>query len=113
MTIKTLYDTVTLTKPCTHNEFLTHVDTTIRTLIAKYGMNYVCYPHSSYLAARYVEDDIPVYDDYYPAVLDNVLFLLTGDEAHKVDYVNNSDSGYKMVWRRKVVGKCMRDRRFI
>lgn len=113
MNIKSLYDTVVLTNPCSHNAFLTHVDTTVRTLIAKYGVNYVCIRGTEYVRAKSVDDDISVYEDYFPCVLDNVLFLLTGDEAHKVDFINNSDYAYKTVWRRKSRGKTMKDRRFV
>lgn len=113
MNIKDLYDAVIMSNPCSHNTFLTHVDTTCRTLIAKYGMNYVCVRGDEYVRARSVDDTVPVYDDYTPAVMDNVLYLLTGDESHKVDFINNSDYAYKTVWRRKSKGKTMKDRRFV
>lgn len=110
MNVKSLYDTVVLTNPCSHNTFLTHVDTTIRSLISRYGMNYVC--AGGYERAKSVEDAVSVYDEYYSAILDNVLYLLTGDDSHKVDYVNDADNGYKAVWRRKSHGVSVKDRRF-
>ena len=109
MNIKSLYDTVVLRSPCSHNEFLTHLDTTVRTLTAQFGMSYVI-ERGTYGIPRYIESDIPVYEEYYPAICDNILFLLTGDGDRKTDYVAEADAAYKAVWSQKVKGRVLRDR---
>lgn len=109
MNIKSLYDTVVLRSPCSHNEFLTHLDTTVRTLSAQYGLSYVI-TSGTYGIPRYVDSDIPVYDAYYPAICSNILFLLTGDADRKTDYVAESDAAYKSVWSEKAKGRTLRDR---
>lgn len=109
MNIKSLYDTVVLRSPCSHNEFLTHLDTTVRTLSAQFGSSYVI-TSGTYGIPRYIDSDIPVYDAYYPAICSNILFLLTGDADRKTDYVAESDAAYKSVWSGKAKGRTLRDR---
>lgn len=109
MNIKSLYDTVTLDTPCSHNQFLTHLDVTVRTLIAQYGMNYVI-DCGIYGVPRSIDNDIPVFEAYYPAICDNIRFLLTGEDDRKTDYVSEADSAYKTVWKFKANGKRIVDR---
>ena len=110
MNVKSLYDAVVLRAPCSHNRFLTHLDTTVRTLTAQYSMPYVVECGESYGFPRSVENDIPVYEEYFPAILDNILFLLTGDEARKADYVREAEAAYKSVWSAKAKGMKILDR---
>lgn len=99
MNIKSIYDTVTLRQPCSHGQFLSHLDLTVRTLMSQFGMKYVI-SGESYGIPRTVEDDIPVFDEYYTSIVDNILFLLTGDGDRKTDYVAESADAYKTVWSR-------------
>ena len=110
MNIKSIYDTVVLRSPCSHNQFLTHLDMTVRTLTAQYSMPYVVLGGKSYGFPRSVENDIPVHEEYYPAIVDNILFLLTGDTDRKTDYVQEAESAYKAVWSRMARGRTIRGR---
>lgn len=110
MNIKSIYDTVVLRSPCSHNQFLTHLDMTVRTLTAQYSMPYVVLGGKSYGFPRSVENDIPVHEEYYPAIVDNILFLLTGDADRKTDYVQEAESAYKAVWSRMAKGRTIRGR---
>lgn len=100
MNIKSIYDTVTLTVPCDHNTFLTHLDRTIRTIAASYGDGYVFTENDKYISPRSVDADIPVENEYFPSICENIEFLLTGNENKKVDFVQNAQSAYKRVWTR-------------
>ena len=111
MNIKSLYDTVVLSSPCEHNKFLTHLDTTVRTLIAQFGMSYVI-ERGTYGIPRYIDSDISVYEEYYPAICDNIRFLITGDIDRKTDYVSEADAAYRSVWSKKVRGRRIVDRRY-
>lgn len=110
MNVKSIYDTVVLRYPCSHNQFLTHLDMTVRTLTAQYSMPYVIEKGASYGIPRSVESDIPVYEAYFPAIVDNVLFLLTGENDRKTDYVQEADAAYKSVWSAMAKGRSIRDR---
>lgn len=110
MNVKDLYDAVRLRTPCSQNEFLTHFDQTVRTLIAQYRVPYVVLKARIYGKPRSVGDDVPIYDEYYSAILNNVLFLLTGDIDRKSDFVAEAVAAYKSVWSEKSRGLKFADR---
>ena len=94
MNVKDLYDTVILTSDCSHNTFLTHLDTTINYLVGKYGVSKVIQGGAGYQRPRTVDTDIPIYDEYRAAICDNLLYLITGDSDRKTDFVNEADFAY-------------------
>ena len=110
MNVKDLYDMVKLRESCSQNEFLTYFDQTVRTLIGEYRAPYVVLTARIYSKPRTVNEDVPVYDEYYSAVLNNVLFLLTGDNDRKTDFVAESVAAYKSVWAGQMRGKRILDR---
>ena len=110
MILKELYENVTQVEACGQDKFLSHVDTTVRALIARYGERYVLLPgNQAWIRVREIESEIPVYEAYFPAIRDNVLFMLTGNGDRKTDYVAEAEDAYKSVWRRKMRGKRFRD----
>ena len=108
MIIKELYDKITLAHPCNQADFLTHYDTSVRAILARYGSRYVLLPGSEYVRPAGICDDSPVYEEYMNALYDNILFLLTGNGDRKTDYVQEAEDAYKTVWKR-----IMRNRRFV
>ena len=110
MNIKSIYDTIVLRAPCSHNTFLTHLDMSIRSLITNYQGSYVITTGEGYVPPKSVNDDVQVYEEYYSAIINNIMYLLTGDVNYKA-YANiDGDSAYKAVWSQKVRGKKIRDR---
>ena len=112
MNTKSLYELITLKNPCTQNEFLTYLDLTVKTLIAQYSMPYVISKGESWGIPRSVESDVPVEEEYFPALADNILFLVTGDGDRKTDYVAEAEAAFKSVWSRRAKGVKLRDRRY-
>lgn len=112
MNVKDLYDAVKLRIPCSQNEFLTYFDQTVRSLIAQYHAPYVVLKARIYGKPRTVNEDVPVYDEYYSAVLNNILFLLNGDVDRKSDFVAEAVAAYKAVWSAKAKGMRFVDRRY-
>jgi hypothetical protein len=74
-------------------------------------MSYVI-QSGTYGIPRSIDIEIPVYDEYYPAIWDNMLLLLTGDGDRKTDYVAEANAAYKSVWSAKAKGRTLRDRRY-
>lgn len=109
MIVKELYDRVTLDTPCPKNTFLSHFDTTVRALIARYGRKYVIFRHQVYQRPITVEEDTPVYEEYFNAILDNITFLLTGNADRKTDYVQEAEDAYKSVGKAMLRGVKFRD----
>lgn len=103
MTTKELYDRITAENPCGEPAFIRHLDMTVRTLENRYGKKYVY--ASSYQKPLAINDDISVYDEYFSAIVDNILFLITKDSDRKTDFVAEADFAYKTVWGAMVHGK--------
>lgn len=112
MNVKDLYDAVKLRTSCSQNEFLTYFDQSVRSLIAEYRAPYVVLKARIYGKPRSVSEDVPVYDEYYTAILNNILFLLTGDTDRKTDFVAEAVAAYKSVWSWKAHGLRFTDRRY-
>ena len=109
LNVKDLYDTVTLTSDCSHNTFLTHLDTTINYLVGKYGVSKVIQGEAGYQRPRTVDTDIPIYDEYRAAICDNLLYLITGNSDRKTDFVNEANFAYKAVYARRMSRKRLLD----
>lgn len=103
MYIKDIYETVVMTEPCSQPKFLSFLDTTVRSLIAKYGTKRVI-NDKAYMKPSDINGDLPLKETYYNAVVSNILFLLTGNADHKTDFVAEAEYAYKTVWREDVKG---------
>ena len=79
MIFKELYENVTHVQACGQDEFMSHVDTTVRALLARYDKEYVLLPKEVWIKHININDDLPVREEYFVAIRDNVLFLLTGN----------------------------------
>ena len=108
MNIKDIYDTVTLSSACTHNAFLTHFDTTINYLVARYGQKNV-FVDDSYQKPHSIDADVPVFDEYKAALCDNIIYLLSGNADRKTDFTAEADYAYKTVYAKRMKGKRILD----
>lgn len=107
MILKELYENVTHVQDTSQDAFMSHVDTTVRALMARYGEKYVLLPGTVWVKNVNIGADMPVYEEYFPAIRDNVLYLLTGNGDRKTDYVAEAEDAYKTVWRKR-----MKNRKF-
>ena len=103
MITKELYDRINAESPCSEPVFIRHLDTTVRTLETRYGKKHVY--ETAYQKPTTINDDISVYDEYFPSIVDNILFLLTKDSDRKTDFLAEADFAYKAVWSAFVHGK--------
>lgn len=110
MIVKELYEQIQRTAKSGQDEFIAALDMTVRTLISRYGVRYVCLPGQPYVKPEGVNDEIPICEEYFPAIIDNILFMLTGDAARKTDYVEEARDAYKQVWSRRMRGARFVDR---
>lgn len=110
MNVKAIYDTVTRTVSTTQGEFITYLDATVHTLTARYGFQYVIRHGKEYVKPPSVQTDIPVWDAYFMAIVDNVLYMLTGNSDRKTDFVQEADDAYRSVWTEQIRGKRILDR---
>lgn len=104
MIIKELYEKAVYAGKDGQSEFMSHLDTTVRSLIARYGAKYVILRNQVYQRPVSIEDKIPIYEEYFPAILDNIMFLSDGNVDRKTDYVQEAEDAYKTVWRKLMHG---------
>jgi hypothetical protein len=109
MYIKDIYESVNAISPSPQPRFLGYLDLTVRSLIAKYGIRRVI-NDDAYTKPIDINGDIAVKDEYLNAVISNILFLLSGNDNYRADYVYEADNAYKTVWReqaknKKIVGE--------
>lgn len=110
MNTKSLYETVTLRANCSHNTFITHLDLTVKSLISSRKPSYVVIGNYKYTKPQSINDDIPIFEDYFSAIVANILYLLSGNIDFKSEFHMESDNAYKSVWSKKARGKKIRDR---
>jgi hypothetical protein len=100
MYVKDIYEIVQVNTPCTQPVFLAHLHSTIQYLLSKYGEKYVVLS-SRYIRPVTLDTDIAVDDAYFSALVDNISYLVSGNEDRKVDFVEEAENAYRQVWKEK------------
>ncbi len=95
----TIFDRVCAVKEISQETFLSHLNYALAELCAMYGEDKVMEgaPHPT----EKVGDAVNVYEEYVPAILDDILFLVTGDDRHKTDFVSHARYAYNTLWRKR------------
>ena len=105
MNILSLYESVCYTSPIDENLFIEYYNRTIDELTADIKDKYLCVAYTVPEHAETIDDGSNLYDEYRTAVLDNILFLASGDTARKTDFIMHKEQAYKKVWTRLSSGK--------
>ena len=103
MYVKDIYETVLTSAECSQPKFLTHLDTTARSLIAKYGIRRVI-DDNAYIKPQSITGDYPVKEEYFNAVVSNILYLITGNGDYKTDFMAEAEYAYKTIWSGSMKG---------
>lgn len=109
MYIKDIYEAVVMSAACPQPKFLSCLDTTVRSLTTKYGFKRII-NDNAYAKPVDINGDLPVKDEYFNAIVDNILYLVTQNPDYKTDFMAEAEYAYKSVWRKanrtlKMVGK--------
>lgn len=99
MNTRSLYDRVCLTCPVDQNAFVAYFNDTVQSLISHYDMKYVYEDGISSGEISHINDMSGVRDVYADCIADNIMYLISGNDDRKVDFVNKADLAYKTVWR--------------
>ena len=110
MNIRAVYDRVNLTYPVGQNEFIAYFNDSVRSLAARYDAKFVFdrdedAEPQAFAEAESISGVSGVRQAYADCIADNILYLISGDEKHKVDFVNKCDMAYKTVWRSFAKGR--------
>lgn len=100
MNTRSVYDRVCLTNPVEQNKFVQFFNDSVRSLVGVYDSKYVFEEDTcDYSEIMHINDMSGVRDIYAECITDNVLYLVSGDNQKRVDFVNKADMAYKTVWR--------------
>jgi hypothetical protein len=100
MYVKDIFEAVQVDTPCSQPKFLSYLHITVQFLLSKYGERYVA-GNSQYVKPALLDVDIAVDDAYFAALVDNIAYMVSKNEDRKVDFVEEADSAYRTVYRRK------------
>ena len=100
MDLITLYDRVVQTLPLDTNAFMSHLNSTIDEFYAQYDEKYILTPGATKVYATSMDDGLNIYSEYTSAIVDNILYLASGDANKKTDYQAHVQMAYKRVWKR-------------
>ena len=103
MYIKDIYEIVVEAAPCSQPKFLIYLDTTARSLIAKYGKKRVV-EDGAYTNPLNINSDIAIREEYRNAIVSNILYLVTGNPDYKTDYVAEAEYAFKTAWKADMKG---------
>lgn len=104
-----LYDRVCLTAPLSPKEFVAYFNDTVTELITMFGDKYVC--DGEYTELVSVNDGSNVYDMYSDAIVNNIIFLKTGNTDRKTDFLYKANKAYQYYWHKSIKKKQIKLRR--
>lgn len=100
MDLITLYDRVQQTLPMDTNAFMSHLNSTIDELYAQYDEKYILIPNAVKVYATSMDDGLNIYDEYTAAIVDNILYLGSGDSNKKTDFQYHVQMAKNRVWKK-------------
>lgn len=100
MYVKDIFEVVQVDNPCSQPKFLSYLYTTMQLLVAKYSNRYVT-GGVPITRPDTLDTEIPVDDAYFNAIVDNIAYMVSGNEDRKVDYVEEADNAYRNVYGKK------------
>ena len=97
MLVKQIFEDVNLVAPIEQRRFLNYFDNTVNELIGTYSY-FIEEKDKEYVAPESIDDDCAIRPLYRGAITDNILFMHTGDEARKSEFVRKSQEAYLKYW---------------
>lgn len=104
MKTETVYEYVCKIKAVPQDRFFAALNYTVRELVSKFGADIVMESSVIYDIVR-LKDSTGVREEFSDALIDNILYLLTGDADRKTDFTAHAQYAYHTVWNEKNRGK--------
>ncbi|MBQ7011938.1 MAG: hypothetical protein IJN63_09560 [Clostridia bacterium] len=106
--LKQLFASVRERCGVTQREFVEYFNSSVCFLRARYGDEYITADGTD---AHLIADEnspSPIYEVYLDGIADNIVYLKSGDEARRVDFIAKSEYAYRTLWRSRVKNKRVR-----
>ncbi len=111
MTILNIYEKVSLKTPIEQRAFFNYYDDSVKELLSLYDLVIV-------EGKTYEAPTVDLYSDnvvlplYHNAIVDNILFAVSGDANYKSEFIRKSKDAYLKYWNDKAKGKRQRRMRW-
>ncbi len=102
-----IYEHVCKVKPIPQDRFFAALNYTERELVSKYGKDTVL-DRAALIDIVRLDDDTGTKAAFDNAIIDNILYLVTGEEHYKTDFAAHAQYAYHTVWNEKNRGKRIR-----
>lgn len=107
MSILDIFEKVNLVLPMEQRRFFNCFDDTVRELEATYG-SFVFEKGTEYQPPAALCDENAVLPLYHSAIVDNIVFMASGEEARKGEFLRKSREAYLKYWKDDAKGRKMR-----
>ena len=102
-TIKDIFEKITLKTPIEQRRFFSYFDDTVKELQALYD-GYVFVDNAEYTKPTDLFDDNVVLPLYHNAIVDNILYSISGDANYKNEFLRKSHEAYRKYWNDRAKG---------
>lgn len=99
-----IYEKVSLVLPLEQRRFLNFFDDTVNELLSMYN-GFVIEKGKEYRMPKTLEDETAVLPLYAPAIVDNILFMATGEQNYKVEALRKSRDAWLKYWNDNAKGR--------
>lgn len=97
MSITEIYEKVNLEVPIEQRRFLNYLNDTVNELMAMYN-NFVINKGSEYTPITSLSEKDIVLPLYHEAIVDNIIFLVNGEESRKNEFIRKSRNAFLKYW---------------
>ncbi len=97
MLIKEVFEDVNLVAPIEQRRFFNYFNNTVNELIGTHS-DFVIEKDAEYVPSESLDDDCAVRPLYRGAITDNILFMITGEEARKSEFIRKSQEAHTKYW---------------
>lgn len=104
MDLKSIFEKVNLIVPVEQRRFFNLFDDTVRELEASYG-DFLFEKGKVYDTPNGLDDFCPVRPLFAPAIVDNILFNLSGGENYKTEFIRKAQEAYLKYWNDNAKGR--------
>jgi hypothetical protein len=99
-----IYEKVSLVLPLEQRRFFNYFDDTVHELMSMYS-GFVIKKKEEYESPKTLEDECTVLPLYAQAIVDNILFMATGEQNYKVEFLRKSRDAYLKYWNDNAKGR--------
>lgn len=104
MTLIEMYEKINLKTPIEQRKFFNYYDDSVNELISLYGERFTIEEEAFETPTTDLYGDNVVLPLYHNAIVDNILFMISGESDYKSEFVRKSKDAYLKYWNDRAKG---------